>query len=157
MKKSQREEIQARINGIQWVVYFVAAEKLRKVKIGVSKGIKRRMAIMQVDCPEPLSLYAFLELNGRSEAFAAEAAAHKVFNEYRYRGEWFHFTDQCKRLIKKQLEFFKKHKALMTEQEERANDLLERFMYPDAPEDGGSFVEEDPGDEEVVETEEDTQ
>ena len=139
MTLAERIGIQNRINDVQWGVYFVAAEKIHKVKIGVTNGIKRRMLTMQVDCPETLSLYAFMELSGKSEAFSLESAAHKVFNEYRYRGEWFHFTDPCKRLIKKQLDIFKKYKTVMTEQEEKANTLLELLMCSkgtEGPEEG---------------------
>lgn len=128
ISKAQRDEIRARINGHQWVVYFIVAETLDKVKIGVSKGLQHRIQEMQVGCPELLSIYAFVEVSGRSEAFTLEKKAHKIFNKHHHRGEWFHFTSECKSLIDKQLAMFKKYNTLMSEQEEKANEILEKVM-----------------------------
>lgn len=132
-------------DNVKWFLYFVVAEEVKKVKIGITTDIKHRIREMQVGCPIDLSVYAFVDLFGKSNAFKAEKKAHDVFRHHHHRGEWFHFTEECKSLIHKQLQFCKSHQTMMSPEEERANVLLERVMELGPAQEEPEFGHEDDG------------
>lgn len=74
-------------------IYFVGFGAY--VKIGFSgKDFHRRLANLQVGCPEPLTVYALIR--GTREQ---EAELQRRFDEYRTIGEWFHLSDAIKSFI----------------------------------------------------------
>lgn len=77
-------------------VYFIVAKNQSKrlLKIGKARDVDRRLSQIQVGCPYHASLFSVIQCKDDKQAFAVEAAAHKVFHNYRVRnnGEWFRFT-----------------------------------------------------------------
>ena len=75
-------------------VYFIVAFKSpRKVKIGKSKNPIERLKELQTGCPEKLKLEGVIKCRSESHALQMEKAAHALFKEKHYRGEWFKCTD----------------------------------------------------------------
>lgn len=78
----------------QRFVYFIEARELLRVKIGVARDPRARLAQLQTASGARLSLLGRVR-GGR----AFEAALHQRFAELRIHGEWFHLTDGLRRAI----------------------------------------------------------
>jgi Meiotically up-regulated gene 113 len=65
-------------------VYFVKAEKIGLVKIGVAKNVRARLSELQVGSPDRLLLLGFIQGDE-----ATERRLHALFREKHVIGEWF--------------------------------------------------------------------
>jgi len=68
-------------------VYMIRQGARGPVKIGVAKGVAKRLATMQTGNHEQLTLLRSFE-----GAAAEERALHRQFADHRLAGEWFSFT-----------------------------------------------------------------
>lgn len=75
-------------------VYFIEAVGLDRVKIGFSKDPARRRTELQTGCPCDLFVRAVMP----AQAFM-EGSIHRLFDEYRLDGEWFHLVDELRDFI----------------------------------------------------------
>lgn len=82
------------INRINSVVYFVACDELKLVKIGVTRRLKTRITTLAVDCP--LSVRLLCTVPG---GVALEKELHSRFEAFRFRGEWFRYAEPIQRLV----------------------------------------------------------
>ncbi len=71
------------------VVYFIAAPKYNRVKIGYTTNVYRRFHTIKTSSPEHLRLIAV-----EPGQAADEAAYHKRFNAHRLSGEWFELSPE---------------------------------------------------------------
>ena len=76
-------------------VYFVECNG--KVKIGYSENPESRASGFQTGNPEEVTLVGYIEDFGRSE----EKLLHSMLKEYHYRGEWYNYTDEVKKIIER--------------------------------------------------------
>ncbi len=67
-------------------IYFIHEPQSGDIKIGVSSGIKRRLAQLQTGSPTLLELMGWI--NSDSD-YQTEKTLHKKYNDFRVRGEWF--------------------------------------------------------------------
>jgi hypothetical protein len=67
-------------------VYFVQAETLGLIKIGVANQASRRFVSLQADSPDPLRLLGIMTCENHG---ALEFTLHLRFAHLRVRGEWF--------------------------------------------------------------------
>ena len=67
-------------------VYFVLAERLNMVKIGVANDPLARLAAIRPNCPDTLALLGVIF---GAEADDVEREAHRKFAHLRETGEWF--------------------------------------------------------------------
>jgi hypothetical protein len=72
-----------------FVVYFIATQTDRLVKIGYSRNPKTRIKTLQTSNPKKLLLIGVLEGCKKVEKFL-----HIKFYKYRIDGEWFKLTDE---------------------------------------------------------------
>lgn len=72
------------LSGKTSYVYFFRIGEDGPIKIGFTKRIRHRLAVVQVDNPSMVRLIAVME-GGRKEEFVL----HKRFEEHRLYGEWF--------------------------------------------------------------------
>lgn len=82
-------------------VYFVEAEGLEKLKIGVTDVLYHRLATLKNGCPVPLKVLAIVRLASYVKAKELEAWAKDVCKPYRVHGEWFHIVAPIRRLTDK--------------------------------------------------------
>lgn len=77
-------------------VYFIEAEGLGLVKIGVADDPKKRLRTLQVGCPVPLKLRGVFATD---DAHRLEGGFHLRFTEIRVQGEWFKITDELREIM----------------------------------------------------------
>jgi Meiotically up-regulated gene 113 len=83
-------------------VYFIKAGGPRvMLKIGKANDPKARMAELQTGCPDKLKLLAAVPCRSPKHAEYLEKQAHRCFQKYRARGEWFHYAPEIRKLIAK--------------------------------------------------------
>lgn len=80
--------------GVEPVVYFIADELRRMVKIGIASKVSSRLAALQIGSPVKLILLATVA-GGKS----LESKLHARFGEYRSHGEWFYFSPAIARFV----------------------------------------------------------
>jgi hypothetical protein len=85
-------------------VYFIEAEGLDKIKVGVTNKLKKRMRAIQTGCPVPIKVLAFLRFETYKKAMEMELHLKEVFMAYRSHGEWFHAIPQMRSLITRIIE-----------------------------------------------------
>ena len=78
-------------------VYFIYCEQARRIKIGSSASVKKRLRGLQSSCPLPLE--PLLIINGVPTIY--EYLLHEHFKEDREHGEWFVFSDKIKAFVEK--------------------------------------------------------
>jgi hypothetical protein len=71
------------------MIYFVRAGETGSVKIGKANDVAKRVAGIQVGCPQKLAVLRVCDGDGRVEKFF-----HKKFAHLRQSGEWFTFSDE---------------------------------------------------------------
>ena len=72
------------------IVYLFRANKHDLFKIGFTDGDpERRLGEVQTGCPYRLSIYAYIDLNGKIDAQVVERAIHRELARCRMSGEWF--------------------------------------------------------------------
>jgi hypothetical protein len=76
-------------------VYFVISES-GHIKIGIANNVKKRMIIMRTDNPYPIKLLGKIKAEGHPEN-----EIHKMFSQYRVRGEWFMDVPEIRKFIEK--------------------------------------------------------
>lgn len=95
-KGKERVNMNARINYNKNThtasIYFILAEEVGRVKIGITTNIRARMYDLQNSSPVELKLIALFE----NKTFEDERFLHAVFSDYRIRGEWFRYSDEIK-------------------------------------------------------------
>jgi hypothetical protein len=64
------------------LIYFMRAG--RRVKIGFTTNLKRRLSVVQIGCPEPIEL-----LGTMAGTRAIEKGIHRQFITHHQQGEWF--------------------------------------------------------------------
>lgn len=77
-------------------VYFVQAEVLRVIKIGIATNPVKRFQELKVGFPDRLHLLGLIE---SEDMRAAERSLHTHFRELRAQGEWFSPGDTLLRYI----------------------------------------------------------
>ena len=79
-------------------VYIIQAGDPGPVKIGWCKDSypKKRIAVLQVGCPEELEILYLIHPCART----FEGYLHKMFEKHRIRGEWFTYSQEIKDFIK---------------------------------------------------------
>lgn len=75
-------------------VYFIKAEGLNRVKIGISKNPEERLKQLQIGSPFKLSLIATTPGN-----IELERSLHNKFSHIICDGEWFHLTMELENYI----------------------------------------------------------
>lgn len=81
--------------GMSGFVYFIQAEPVEAVKIGYSRYHPReRMRALQLGCPTPLKLTAFIEGSMKDED-----ALHRAFAHLRIHTEWFRLEGELAHLL----------------------------------------------------------
>lgn len=78
-------------------IYFIHAEMVGLVKIGTAVNLRARYSEIRTASPIPLNLIAIAP-GGRDQ----EQYAHKMFEELRSHGEWFHLSPELLRFIRSQ-------------------------------------------------------
>ena len=78
-------------------VYFMRAGDF--IKIGTTNNLMRRLMVLQIGCPLPVSLEVAI-LGGAK----LEKAIHDRFLPYRRHGEWFHAADDIQKFMAKCLD-----------------------------------------------------
>lgn len=68
-------------------IYFLQADTLRLIKIGVTNDTSKRLSSMQTMSPDKLTLLGLMICPSYG---ALEAWLHNRFREHRAHGEWFH-------------------------------------------------------------------
>jgi hypothetical protein len=76
-------------------VYFIEAVGLGVVKIGCADDARKRLAQLQVGCPDDLVLRGVFHTD---DAPRLEAAYHERYAHLRIRGEWFRFDEDLRDL-----------------------------------------------------------
>lgn len=76
------------------VVYFVAAERSRLIKIGFASDIKNRFLSLSRSGPEPLRLVAIMP-----GTITAERQLHRRYSVERLHGEWFSITPRIVKFV----------------------------------------------------------
>lgn len=85
-------------------VYFVRIGDNGPVKVGIAKTVEKRLAGLQVSCPEKINLMGKIEFKNADEAVNKEKMLHKLFWQYRMSGEWFYPSERVIKTIYKFLE-----------------------------------------------------
>jgi len=75
-------------------VYFILAEGVNKIKIGIAEDVRKRLAGLQTSSPVVLSIYGFIQFSNAYRARKAEQAYHKLFESKRSHNEWFNFDKE---------------------------------------------------------------
>src|SRR5579863_3637267 len=70
-------------------VYFIEAQEVGRIKIGISHNPETRMRYLQNDNPCHLKLIRTILCRNRQDAVLLEAAFHKMFKGKRFNHEWF--------------------------------------------------------------------
>lgn len=70
-------------------LYFILAPESRRMKIGIAKDPRQRLAALQTGNCEPLMLLGTIETDA-SEARPFERELHDCWAAWHIRGEWFH-------------------------------------------------------------------
>jgi hypothetical protein len=89
-------------------VYFLLEPVSKRVKIGWTMHLRRRIRALQLLSPIPVTLLG--SVPGRR---MHERHIHLHLKEHRLQGEWFEFEGSCRALIEKTL----------------TNNLVPRFLY----------------------------
>lgn len=78
------------------MIYLIADEALTVCKIGTTKDIRQRLAMLQTGFPSKLHLHA--DRHGDSKL---ERKIHRQLAEYRLEGEWFRFCPDVVQVFQK--------------------------------------------------------
>lgn len=70
-------------------VYFIKELALGSIKIGVSRNVEERLAVLQRGMPQKLECIGFIKGD-----FKDENLLHDKFSHLRIRGEWFKADDE---------------------------------------------------------------
>jgi len=81
------------------MVYFMHAEGTPFVKIGRSIGVETSLSDFQVGCPYELKLILEIESDESASDLELEKETHRIFKDYRHRGEWFYFSKYMRNWI----------------------------------------------------------
>lgn len=76
------------------IVYFIAADSVGMVKIGMTSNLEQRLIDLRVACPVSLRV-VYHRPGGRW----MESDYHKKFAAYRSHGEWFRFEGELRSFI----------------------------------------------------------
>ncbi len=72
----------------RFFVYSITDEK--RVKIGISKDVKKRLSQLQTATPRKLRVVDFVDVGAnKNNAWGKERRAHTFFSDFRVGGEWF--------------------------------------------------------------------
>lgn len=63
------------------------------MKIGKARDPEQRLRDLQTGCPYQLKIIAKIKCRSDRHALEVERLAHKYFDRYRMRGEWFKCSD----------------------------------------------------------------
>ncbi len=98
MKLSAETGLLEPLRAVQEVreVYFIHAEKLDLIKIGVADNAKVRLRGLSNSCPDRLRVLGVLICRNFGKT---EADIHKLFERERHRGEWFIPTQRLRDYI----------------------------------------------------------
>ena len=80
-------------------VYLIAESENGPTKIGVAGNVKSRLSDLQVGSYQKLKCYGARPFITSKEAFKFEKTLHKLFSEFKIRGEW--FTLSAKQIARK--------------------------------------------------------
>jgi hypothetical protein len=76
-------------------LYFIADQRRRYVKIGISRDPERRLHDLQAGSPIPLHIVLVIPGNGKAE----EEALHQYFAKHWSHREWFKFAPEIADLV----------------------------------------------------------
>lgn len=73
----------------QPAVYFVSAEGLGRIKVGLTDCVSKRVRVIQNGCPVPIKILAVLKFETYKKAKELETWIKDTLSVYRVHGEWF--------------------------------------------------------------------
>jgi hypothetical protein len=76
-------------------VYFIEAIGARRIKIGFTKDVRRRLHDLSIGCPFPIELMALMP-----GSLEDEFTMHKRFGQLHAHGEWFRARPRLRKFIK---------------------------------------------------------
>ena len=74
-------------------VYLIQCAETAYYKVGIADEPEKRLDILQIGCPYPLSIVLTCRMLRRVGATTAEAQIHRSLNKYNVHGEWFELPD----------------------------------------------------------------
>lgn len=90
-------EIKRAFNRKVRYIYFVYAEEVNRVKIGIANNAEQRLKDLRVGSPCELELLATFKDDQPNNLL--ENYLHGKFKKYRLHGEWFEYSDEIKNFI----------------------------------------------------------
>lgn len=98
MERERKARIDMKLNeaksATRTMIYFIECPETNSVKIGIACDPEHRLASLQVGCPSHLALIA-----AAWGGIAEERKLHRVFSEYRIRGEWFRLEGELETFV----------------------------------------------------------
>ena len=100
-------------------IYFIVAQVSKKewhnrVKIGLAKNVKTRLACLSIGCPHNLNLWYSFKVD-ENMGRRLESELHKKFRWSRTKGEWFYIHPYIRKWVKAHKEMMKPRKELSPE------------------------------------------
>lgn len=77
-------------------VYFIVAEQVNRMKIGVAVDPVKRLNSHRGSSPVELTLWGFIKMQTWDAARMAEQRLHRSLRQYRIKGEWFEITKEVR-------------------------------------------------------------
>ena len=85
---SEKKKAKFSTRKARFFVYAITDEK--RVKIGISKDVKKRLTQLQTSTPRKLRVVDFIDVGAnKNNAWGKERRAHMFFSKFRISGEWF--------------------------------------------------------------------
>lgn len=79
-------------------IYFILAPEVNRVKIGFAQNLQGRLAALQTGSPVNMEIIASIA----NKTIADERFLHIMFDDYRFKGEWFEFSEEIKEYLREQ-------------------------------------------------------
>lgn len=80
----------------QAFVYFIVAEDVQRLKIGLSYNLDQRLKDLQAMSPIALTVLKTVRLENIYQARKTERMFHSLFESTRHHGEWFSLTQEMR-------------------------------------------------------------
>lgn len=113
-------------------LYFIEAEKVNRVKIGVAVSISKRLRDLRPASPVSLSVYGFKQMPTWNKARSLEQQMHRELGRWRVHGEWFELSKEVRDRIEAEIEPFEQENMWLRKLGHNTEERILKSIFSDS-------------------------